>query len=77
MHLCRTTALMRAATQGHVEVCELLVNYGCDVNAKNSLGMTALYMAACAGHTDCCQVNATISVRVFMGANSGNKVFHN
>lgn len=47
---------MRAACRGHVDVCELLIHYGCDVNAKDSLGMTALYMAACAGRTDCCQL---------------------
>ena len=47
---------MKAATNGHNEVCELLIESGCDVNLQDVHGMTALYMAACSRHTDCCQV---------------------
>ncbi|MCK5568778.1 MAG: ankyrin repeat domain-containing protein, partial [Spirochaetes bacterium] len=38
--------------QGHVEVVQLLLNYGADVNAQNREGQTALLMAEAAGYTE-------------------------
>ena len=54
------------ACRGHVEVCELLIETGgADVNVRRkSDGMTAVYMAATSGHTDCCQVIARGRVSV-------------
>ena len=44
------TPLMRAADSGHVEVAELLLNRGADVNAFDSIGWTATHQAAANGH---------------------------
>jgi ankyrin repeat protein len=41
----RQTPLMSAARQGHIEVVNLLLGNGADVNAKNILGYTALRYA--------------------------------
>ena len=39
------TALHKCARHGHVSVCRLLLEAGCNVNAKNSSGETALSLA--------------------------------
>ncbi|CAI7670225.1 unnamed protein product [Penicillium pancosmium] len=41
-----TTPLMQACRNGHIHVAKFLINHGADVSAHNSLGYTALYMAA-------------------------------
>jgi hypothetical protein len=43
------SALMNAASHGHVETCQLLVNLGADVNLKSKQGRTALHWAASKG----------------------------
>lgn len=40
-----TSALMRAAENGYVQLLELLVKYGADVNLRDDDGLTALHMA--------------------------------
>jgi uncharacterized protein len=47
-----TTALMRAAQEGHLDIVTVLVMAGCDVNRKNIEGMNALMLAALKGHSD-------------------------
>lgn len=39
-------ALHRAASNGHIEIVELLLDHGADINAKDVLGATALHQAA-------------------------------
>lgn len=41
----KTTPLMVAARQGHLELCKKLINQGANVNAQTSYGATALKMA--------------------------------
>ena len=41
------TLLMRAAQNGHMQIVELLLKRGADINLQNSLGITALSAAAC------------------------------
>ena len=42
---------MYAASKGQVEVVELLIKNGADVNATNANGQTAMVMAAAKAHT--------------------------
>lgn len=44
------TALIWAATFGHMELARFLIKKGIDVNIQNNNGETALTKAACAGH---------------------------
>jgi ankyrin repeat protein len=46
------TALRTACTWGHLEVVNVLLENGADVNAKDESGATALDLAAGAGHDD-------------------------
>ena len=46
------TLLHCSATGGHVDVAELLLNAGADVNAVKRNGATALHLAAAHGHKD-------------------------
>lgn len=48
------TALHHAACQGHLEVTELLVHYGADINAKDVDGNTALQLASNLGYEEIC-----------------------
>lgn len=45
-----TTALMRAAQEGHHGVVEALVRAGADVNKRNNERMNALMLASQRGH---------------------------
>lgn len=47
-----TTALLVAASKGHVEVCELLLEYGSAVNAASLKKTTPLMLASWGGHTE-------------------------
>ena len=51
-HVAKNTALRIASKEGHVELVEMLLNNGANVNAKNSYGVTALHIASREGHTD-------------------------
>ncbi|KAJ0412246.1 hypothetical protein ATCC90586_006632 [Pythium insidiosum] len=46
------TALQCAASRGHLDVVRLLLDYGADIHAKDSIGATALYKAASSGCID-------------------------
>ena len=50
-----TTPLMRAAQEGHFEVCKYLVEAGALVNRKNRQCMTALMLASQRGHAKVCK----------------------
>ncbi len=52
----RRTALMIAASQGHVEMCELLLESGANPMARDRLERTALIDAVQAGHDDVMQL---------------------
>jgi len=45
-----TTALMRAAQEGHQQVVEALLGHGADVNKRNHERMNALMLASQRGH---------------------------
>ena len=47
---------MRAATNGHTRVLELLLNGGARVNEKSGAGWTACMLAAAAGHQETMEV---------------------
>ena len=61
------TALIHASTSGKREVCDLLLRYGANVNAKDCRGNTALMYCAANGHVEILKLlisyNADISVR--------------
>jgi serine/threonine-protein phosphatase 6 regulatory ankyrin repeat subunit B len=44
------TALIPAASAGHLDICKFLVKEGIDVNAKDKDGITALMEASIMGH---------------------------
>jgi len=44
------------AAQGHKEICELLVARGCELDAQNEEGTSALIFAAQEGHLDICNI---------------------
>ncbi|XP_052096689.1 uncharacterized protein LOC127731864 isoform X1 [Mytilus californianus] len=44
------TALMLAAEEGHLEVCQLLIDTGCKINTTEMSGYTALHWAAMYGY---------------------------
>ncbi len=46
--------LGEAAGEGHLQICELLLDHGADINAKDSEGMTPLCWGAYSGHDDVC-----------------------
>ena len=52
----KETALIKAARNGHKEVCKLLLDSGALVDAKNRFGMTALMWAASCGDFDICEL---------------------
>lgn len=45
--------LLLATYDGHLSVIQLLIKYGCNVRQANSLGYTALHIAAWNGHESC------------------------
>jgi ankyrin repeat domain-containing protein 17 len=46
------TPLMEAASAGHIEIIELLIRHGADVNAQSSTGNTPLMYACAGGHVE-------------------------
>lgn len=44
------TPLMEAASAGHIDIIELLIRHGADVNAQSSTGNTPLMYACAGGH---------------------------
>ncbi|KAH7310848.1 ankyrin repeat-containing domain protein [Stachybotrys elegans] len=44
------TALYMAASEGHLDICEMLVKFGADVDAKSASGKTPFHVAAHNGH---------------------------
>ena len=56
----KITALMFAASNGHVKCVEALITAGADVNLCNSDGCTALIKAALKAHAKCVDVLITV-----------------
>ena len=50
------TALMRAASQGHLQVVQVLLEHGADANIKRTDNFTALSLAAFFGHTEIVEI---------------------
>jgi 26S proteasome non-ATPase regulatory subunit 10 len=50
------TPLHHAASAGHVDILQLLLNHGASVNAVNNDGRTPLHYAASWGHVDILQL---------------------
>ena len=61
------TALIEAATNGHLKVVNLLLRKGAFIDAKDKFGRTALYMAAASGKEECVETlieeNADIRIQ--------------
>ena len=49
---CGDTILGHAVSGGHIEIVELLVSKGADLNAKDMIGMTPLHYVASGGHKE-------------------------
>ena len=60
------TALMYAASKGHAEIVNALINANADINAKAQLDVTVLMIAAGLGHTEV--VNTLIKAGVDVNA---------
>ncbi len=79
-HYRGNTPLIQATMHGLVEVCEVLIEHGADVDMKNKRGGTAL-LWACGEHTECSQllidngadVNINSGSALIWHANRGNK----
>ncbi len=52
------TALVHAALGGHLEVVQVLIDSGADLNARTNSGRTALYFAEKYGYADVVNVIA-------------------
>jgi ankyrin repeat protein len=50
------TPLHKAASQGHDDILQLLLNHGASVDTVNYLDFTPLHHAACRGHVKCIKV---------------------
>jgi len=50
------TALMNAAFNSNLEICQLLIDHRADVNAKHNKGWTALLCAVGSGNLEICQL---------------------
>lgn len=50
------TPLMFAASLGRTEICEVLLNAGCDPHKQDQHGVTALMEAENNGHTECARL---------------------
>lgn len=63
-------ALLRAAAGGHAACLGLLLSLGCDPDARDGVGRTALHHAAHGGHAECASVliNHGADVRAVDGA---------
>jgi hypothetical protein len=53
------TPVMYAASLGHAEIMEFLLNNGCNPHHRNKKGETALELAASAGHQQCVEILRT------------------
>ena len=47
-----STPLIYASRNGHINIAQLLLNNGADVNVKDSWGRTAMMVAKSKGHTE-------------------------
>lgn len=52
------TPLMEASSAGHIEIIELLIRHGADVNAQSSTGNTPLMYACAGGHVEAVKVSS-------------------
>ena len=43
----KSTPFMIAASLGHIEIAQLILKHGVDINAVNNKGQTALHLAIC------------------------------
>ena len=71
------TPLVQAATNGHKEVCELLILKGANVNYSESIGgYTALLWAASNGHQSVCELLISKGADVNTTNNDGYTALH-
>ena len=52
----KRTALHHAAEHGNLQICQILLNYGADVNKKDAREYTPLWLAARKGNIDICHL---------------------
>ncbi|EEU37006.1 uncharacterized protein NECHADRAFT_52313, partial [Fusarium vanettenii 77-13-4] len=65
------TALLRAATAGHLDVARLLVARGADIAWANNRGETALHKAARANHLELFNFLEEVGSDIYAEDNSG------
>ena len=53
---CRDTALYMASIHGHIDIVNLLISSGCNINVVEEYGVTALHAASLNGHLDVVRV---------------------
>ena len=63
----QTTSLMKASSNGHIRIVELLVRYGADARVTNARGESALTLA-------CLQENFAICQRLIVAKADVNQV---
>ena len=68
----QNTALIMASSFGHVDcVAELCACFAINVDCTNSKGMSALYVAAVSGHSDCVEVLVDAGANVSLPSTCG------
>ncbi len=74
-HLNAINAIFMAAQQGHVDILQLLINAGADVNVHNNNGMTALQLAI--QHNNPAVVQALLNAGANPNLNVNNQNLNN
>ena len=72
-----STPLHNAASNGHTELCKVLIEHGADVMKEDNDGNTPLHNAASKGHTELCKVLIEHGADVMKEDNDGYTPLHN
>eukprot|EP00299_Pterocystis_sp_00344_P010951 c5029_g1_i1.p1 GENE.c5029_g1_i1~~c5029_g1_i1.p1 ORF type:complete len:158 (-),score=31.89 c5029_g1_i1:30-503(-) len=67
---------MTAAYNGHEEVCQVLLDFGAEVNTQNLDGWTPLHVVADRGYANVCQLLIKNGANVNIPTNTGRTPLH-